>query len=84
MSAASSVASGPGGDPPAKSWGPTRKWWAATVIGVAGLVTLWIQKGHWDSEVSVALVALLSQRIVSYLVPNQDTPGGVPLKKAGG
>ena len=64
-----------------KSRQPTRKWWAATVIGAAGIVTLWIQSGAWDAQIAVALVALLSQRIVAYLTPNDDAPGGVPVKR---
>lgn len=64
-----------------KSWQPTKKWWAATVIGVAGVITLWIQGGQWTAEISVALVTLLSQRIVAYLVPNDDELGGVPVKR---
>ncbi len=58
---------------------PTRKWWAATIVGVSGLLsTLVAGDWHWSKTASVALIALLTQRLVAYLVPNHDTAGGVP------
>lgn len=65
-----------------KSLLPTRKWWAAFVTSVAGFVVLWITAGEFSKEVTVALVWMLVQAITTWLVPNQDTPGGVPVKKA--
>ena len=60
-------------------WWPTRKWWAATILAVGGLLTTMGSEGwRWSNTASVALIALVTQRAVAYLVPNQDTPGGVP------
>ena len=36
-----------------KSWMPTRKWWAATVIALGAIATVWVTKarstGTWRS-----------------------------------
>ncbi len=66
---------------PNKSGMPTRKWVAATVIAVGGLLTTWVATGQWTRELSGVAVTLLTQRIVAYIVPNDDTVGGVPIKK---
>ena len=66
--------------PPGKSKWPTNKWWAATVTAIAGLLTTWATTQGWTKEMSGVAIALVGQRIVAYLVPNSDTPGGVPLK----
>ena len=63
-----------------KSWLPTRKWWAATVIALGAIATLWVTKGAFDRDVAIAAIAAVVQAATSYLVPNQDTPGGVPLR----
>jgi len=57
---------------------PTRKWWASTVVGVTGVVVLGINAGEWTSEVTIAVVTIVSQRIIAFLVPNNEEPGGVP------
>jgi hypothetical protein len=62
-----------------ETWWPTRKWWAATILAVGGIVTTWATAGWgWTDELSGAAITLLTQRIVAYLVPNEHTPGGVP------
>lgn len=62
----------------ATSWRPTRKWMAATVIAAAGYLTLMATHGwHLDEHTSIALITLLSERTVSFLLPNRKTPGGV-------
>ena len=58
---------------------PTRKWLATQATAVAGLAAAWISAGGWNQQLSLAMVALLSQAVVGYLVPNLPTPGGVPL-----
>jgi hypothetical protein len=63
-----------------KSWLPTRKWWAATVIALGAIATLWVTKGAFDRDVAIAAIAAVVQAVTSYLVPNQDTPGGVPTR----
>jgi hypothetical protein len=68
-----------GGVVEAASWWPTRKWWAATVLAIGGILSTWAAGGwDWTDPLSGAAITLLAQRIVAYLVPNHDTPGGVP------
>jgi len=61
-----------------KSSLPTRKWMATAL---AALITAWLTAGEWNSTLSIALVGLLAQAVIGYLLPNVDTPGGVPTKK---
>ena len=50
---------------------PTNKWLAARVTGLAGLLTMWATTGSWDTEETVALIALCSEAAISYLTPNR-------------
>jgi hypothetical protein len=67
---------------PRKSYWPTNKWWAATVIAIGAVATLWVTKGAFDKDVMLATIGVIVQALTSYLVPNQDTPGGVPARSA--
>lgn len=49
---------------------PSRKWWAATVIGAGTVGTAWVEAGDWSSVLSVAAVGFAVQRAVAWLVPN--------------
>jgi hypothetical protein len=62
-----------------KTWVPTRKWFYAQAIALGGLATSAIQSG-WDETESVLAVGIVVQAIVTYVLPNEDTPGGVPVK----
>jgi len=63
------------------SWWPTRKWWTATILAVAGLLSTWAQQGwNWSDTLWGVLITLIAQRIVAYIVPNAATVGGVPAK----
>jgi hypothetical protein len=64
-----------------KSLLPTRKWWAAFVTSIAGVVVMGISADAFSIEVKIALVWAIAQAAITWLVPNADTPGGVPLKK---
>lgn len=64
-----------------KSLLPTRKWWAAFITSVAGVVVMGISVDAFSTEVKIALVWAIAQAAFTWLVPNADTPGGVPLKK---
>ncbi|MGH3390948.1 MAG: hypothetical protein ACRDOO_18940 [Actinomadura sp.] len=63
-----------------KSGWPTRKWWAMFITALAAFLTGWIQAGEFNKEMTIALIGLVAQALVTYLVPNSDTPGGVPVK----
>lgn len=61
------------------TWSPTRKWWAATIVAFGGfLATLAMHSWHWTPEFAGAVITIGTQRVVAYLVPNDDAPGGVP------
>jgi hypothetical protein len=64
-----------------RAFWPTRKWWAALITALAAFLINWIQAGQFSREIAIALVGVLAQAAVAYVVPNQDTPGGVPGKK---
>jgi hypothetical protein len=50
---------------------PSNKWLAARVTGIAGVLTMWATTGSWDTEETVALIALCSEAAISYLTPNR-------------
>lgn len=60
---------------------PTRKWVAARIIAIGALAAMAITAGGVSTEFWVALVGLIVEGAVSYLLPNQPTPGGVPTKQ---
>jgi hypothetical protein len=63
-----------------KYW-PTRKWWAATIVAIGGFLSTFASQGwHWSPVFAGAALTLVTQRVVAYLVPNDDSPGGVPGK----
>ena len=53
---------------------PTRKWIAARITALTGLLTMWVSTGSWDREESIALIALVSAASVAYLTPNAKDP----------
>lgn len=65
----------------AKTWIPTRKWFAGLAGSAASILASWIVTGAFDDVergmAATALVALVG----SYFLPNEDTPGGVPTKE---
>jgi len=68
-----------------KSWWPTQKWWAATITAAGGfLVTLSTTGWDFTPELNGALITIATQRVVAYVTPNDNTPGGVPLRKKKG
>jgi hypothetical protein len=65
-----------------KSWQrPTNKWWAALVTVAGSWVANLITAGAFTKVIAIALVGIVCQMTVAYLVPNSDTPGGVPIRK---
>ena len=67
---------------PAKSRWPTNKWLATQVTASAALLTGWVTAGEWNKTLSTTMIGLVAQAIVSYMLPNAESPGGVPPKKA--
>jgi hypothetical protein len=63
-----------------KSWWPTRKWIAGVVTAIAAFFINWINAGEFSKEIAIGLVGLVASAIVSYLVPNEMTPGGYKAK----
>lgn len=64
-------------------WWPTRKWWAATIVAFGGfLTTLATQSWRWTPQFAGAVITIATQRVVAYVVKNDDAPGGVPDKTA--
>lgn len=64
-----------------KSVLPTRKWFAQQITAAGTFLVALIQNG-WElsSELQVVLVGLVIGAIATYVTPNENTPGGVPLK----
>ncbi len=50
------------------------------VTSLAALAINVVQAGTFNKEITIALIGFLAQAVVAYIVPNNDTPGGVPLK----
>jgi hypothetical protein len=53
------------------------------VTAVVALLTGWVTAGEWNKTLTTTLIGLVGQAIVSYMLPNGDSPGGVPAKGAG-
>lgn len=63
--------------PRKRSAAPTRKWIATQVTALTGWVIALINVGHWTATIKIALVTIIGQALIGYLVPNDPTPGGV-------
>ncbi|HEY7050352.1 MAG TPA: hypothetical protein VH373_24265 [Jatrophihabitantaceae bacterium] len=57
---------------------PSRKWIATQVTALAALIVAWINAGSWDKTLMIALVGLISQAIIGYLLPNGEPPASPP------
>jgi hypothetical protein len=55
-----------------KSWRPTNKWMAAQCTATATLAVSWVNAGAWTKPLTIALIGLVSQAVVAYLVSNAD------------
>ena len=65
-----------------KSWIPTNKWIATQVTAIAALLVAWVNADGWNKTLTIALIGLISQAVIGYLVPNVSSPGGVPAKSS--
>ena len=65
-----------------KSALPTRKWIATQVTAVAGWLVALIQ-ANWEvtTTLQIAAVTIVAQALIGYLLPNDNTPAGVPRRK---
>lgn len=60
---------------------PTRKWFATQVTALTGWAIAFVTANfHWTTTIIIALVTIVSQAAVGWLVPNTLTPGGVPAR----
>jgi cobalamin synthase len=60
---------------------PTRKWFATQITALAGWFIAFITANfHWTTTIIIALVTIVSQAAIGWLVPNNQTPGGVPAR----
>ena len=55
-----------------KSWRPTNKWMAAQCTATATLEVSWVNAGAWTKPLTIAMIGLVSQAVVGYLVSNGD------------
>jgi hypothetical protein len=55
---------------------------ATQVTALAALLTGWVTAGEWNKTLSTTMIGLVAQAIVSYVLPNAESPGGVPAKKS--
>lgn len=62
-----------------KSLRPTRKWWAAQATAVIGWLIAAIT-AEWviGTELQILAVTIAGAAFTSWLLPNENTPGGVP------
>jgi hypothetical protein len=56
---------------------PTRKWIAAQVVALSGIAISAIDSG-WDDTETKLLIGVAVQAALTYLLPNADSPTGVP------
>jgi uncharacterized membrane protein YjjP (DUF1212 family) len=61
-----------------QSWMPTRKWIATQVTAVAAFLVAYVNAGEWSKTLAIALIGLVSQAVISYLVPNSAAPVSTP------
>jgi hypothetical protein len=60
---------------------PTNKWLAGLVTVAGSWVVNLITAGAFTKTIAIALVGIITQMIVAYLVPNDSTHSGVPMHK---
>jgi hypothetical protein len=57
---------------------PTKKWWAALLTGLLGIVGHAILSEGWDTTEWGELVTLAIALVGAYFKSNDDTPAGIP------
>ena len=55
-----------------RTWRPSRKWLATQCTAAATVAVAWVNEGAWTKPLSIAMIGLVSQAVVGYLVSNGD------------
>ena len=55
-----------------RSWRPSRKWLATQCTAAATVAVAWVNAGAWTKPLTIAMIGLVSQAVVGYLVSNAD------------
>jgi hypothetical protein len=50
---------------------PSRKWFATQVTALTALALMWVTTGSWDQEETIAVIGVVSQAALAYLIPNE-------------
>lgn len=65
-----------------KSLLPTRKWWANQAVAIGGwLVALINANWHLTPALEITAVGIAVAALTAYLLPNENTPGGVARRR---
>jgi hypothetical protein len=59
---------------------PSRKWFAAQVTALTALAVMYVTTGSWDQEETIGAIGIVSQALLSWLVPNETAPSRDDLK----
>jgi hypothetical protein len=62
-------------NPQSGRWSPTRTWWVAGVTAGIGWLATWTADRHWphiSSQLLAALIAIVLQLLLAYLVSNKE------------
>jgi hypothetical protein len=59
-----------------KSLLPTKKWLAAVVTALGAFLASLITVGEFNQEMQLALLGVIVSAAVSYLIENDNSPGG--------
>ena len=58
---------------------PTRKWFVTQITALTGWAIAFVHvHARWTDTIIIGLITIASQAAISWLVPNDNTPGGVP------
>ena len=55
---------------------PSRKWLAARVTAVGAMLVGWAEAGEWSTTLTIMAIGIVTEGIVSYLVPNVSSGSG--------
>ena len=59
--------------PQPTNW-PTRKWWAALIVGIGTIATATVIAGEWTAQTTAVAIGLVVERAVAWLTPNAAPP----------